>query len=136
MPIKIAIIPKIFYYKLLLRDRFYLLSIKMGGWTGPNPQHTWGEEAWPAYQNQEWAKRYQQWASEALQQIYYELDIERNTLQANAFVRMIQALNQVKEIEWKIFEARIKKAQADYIGNLYTNQIIGEIRNLEDILAK
>jgi hypothetical protein len=108
----------------------------MGGWTGPNPSHTWHEETIGAIQNQQWAQRYQQWATQALQQIYRELDQERNDLRADAFAKMIQALTSAKETEWKIFEERVKKAQADYIANLYTNKIIGEIRNLTEIVEQ
>jgi hypothetical protein len=107
-----------------------------GGGSWSNPSHTWHEETVNVVNNQWWAQRYQEYATAALNAIYNELEHERNVLRADAFAKAIKALTEKKEIEWKIFELQVKKAQANYISGLYTNQILSELRNLEDILKQ
>lgn len=107
----------------------------MGGGSGRwrSPYHTLNETA-GAINAQNYAEEYRRRAAEALNRIYTELDYEQSRVQNNAFAKEMQALLNTKDIEWKIFEQQVKKAQANYIANLYTKRIILELKNLEAIV--
>jgi hypothetical protein len=104
-----------------------------GGWFRSR-YHNWDEETWPAQQSRDAAAEHRRRTGTALNQIYTELDYEQTRIQTNAFAKELKALMDTKDIEWKIFEQEVKKAQANYIANLYTNRIVLELKNLEAIV--
>lgn len=124
---------------LLKKNRTTLhRSIIMGGGPGgfnPRDYHNWYDETAGAHSTRHSAAYYRQQSAYALANIYRELDNEQTRIQTNAFAKEMQALLNTKDIEWKIFEQEVMKAQANYIANLYTNRIILELKNLDAILS-
>lgn len=79
-------------------------------------------------------KRYKDQANSDLTQIYRTLDIEQQRIQTRAFEDELRSLLARQNIEWRIFEEDVKKAQAGYISNLYTNRVLAELQNLREIV--
>lgn len=104
-----------------------------GGWNRSD-YHNWDEETEAAASSRRNAEYHRRLTGDALNKIYTELDYEQTRIQNNAFGKEMKAMLYLKDIEWSIFEQEVKKAQANYIANLYTNRIILELKNLEDVV--
>ena len=81
-----------------------------------------------------WAERYNRNVSNDLNAIYRELDYEQQRVQSNALREELVNLMKKKDVEWRIYEEEIKKSQANYISNLYTNRVAAELGNLKEIV--
>jgi hypothetical protein len=108
----------------------------MGGSPGwwRSEYHNWDEETAGAESAKYNAAIHRQRTGNALNSIYRELDYEQTRIQNKAFESEIRAFMNKHEIEWKIYEQEVKKGQANYVSNLYTQRIISELGNLLDVL--
>lgn len=106
-----------------------------GGWNRSD-YHNYEEETASTQWSRRYAAYYRGQSANALNNIYNELGREQTRLQTDAFVKELKALLDTKDIEWKIFEQEVKKAQANYIANLYTKRIVLELINLEGIVSE
>lgn len=108
----------------------------MGGSPGSwrNNYHDANEETAAARSAYNTTVRYTNRTNDDLNKIYRILDYEQQRVQSNAFEKELKSLLSKKDIEWKIFEEDVKKAQANYISNLYTNRVAVELQNLREIV--
>lgn len=106
------------------------------GWSRPGRgyYHNWEDETAAARTGFDYTQQHTQRATDDLNTFYSALGYEQERIQTSAFSDELSHLLKIKDIEWSIFQEEVRKAQATFIANYYTNRVAAELGNLRTIV--
>jgi hypothetical protein len=103
-----------------------------GWWRGS--YHEFHEETVGAYNSFKGSEEHNRRVINSLNRLYQVLGYEQERIQTKAFKDELTELLKKQDLEWSIFQEEVRKAQATFISNYYTNRIIAELGNLNEIV--
>lgn len=112
----------------------------MGGFSAPpnwfahQSYHNWYDETAAARTGFDYTSLHNSRANNDFNQFLTALGYEQERIQTKAFQDELLYLLKIKDLEWSIFQEEVRKGQATFIANYYTNRVTAELGNLREIV--